>query len=147
MSGFEVSTEIEAPIERVWDFVDKPENELLWQSNAAERVVLTEGPIEKGTRIRLVDRFLGQRMDSEWEIVEHYPYYRLDRTVSGPIHLESSWRLEPIENGTLFSMEIETGEGLGGMFGKLSEPLVLKMTRRDFVGNLARLKDLIEAKI
>ena len=147
MSGFEVSTEIEAPIERVWEFVDKPENELLWQSNAAERVVLTEGPIEKGTRIRLVDRFLGQRMDSEWEIVEHYPYYRLDRTVSGPIHLESSWRLEPIENGTLFSMEIETGEGLGGMFGKLSEPLVLKMTRRDFVGNLARLKDLIEAKI
>ena len=147
MAGFEVSTEIEAPIERVWEFVDKPENELLWQSNAAERVVLTDGPIEKGTRIRLVDRFLGRRMDSEWEIVEHYPYYRLDRTVSGPIHLESSWRLEPVENGTLFSMEIETGEGLGGMFGKLSEPLVLKMTRRDFVGNLARLKDLIEAKI
>ena len=147
MPGFEVSTVIEAPIERVWEFVDKPENEVLWQSNATERVVLTEGPIEKGTHIRLVDRFLGQRMESEWEVVEHHPYYRLDRTVSGPIHLESSWRLEPVENGTLFSMDIETGEGLGGMFGKLTEPLVLRMTRRDFEANLGKLKDLIEAGI
>lgn len=147
MSGFEISIEIEAPIERVWEFVDKPENELLWQSNADERVVLSEGPIEKGTRIQLVDRFLGRRVESEWEIAEHYPYYRLDRTVSGPIHMESWWRLEPVENGTFFEMGIEPGEGFGGLFGKLPEPLILKMTRRDFVTNLAKLKDLIEAEI
>jgi ligand-binding SRPBCC domain-containing protein len=147
MPGFEVSTTIEAPIEKVWEFVDKPENELLWQSNASERSVLTEGPIEKGTRIRLVDRFLGRRMESEWEIVEHYPYYRLDRAISGPMHLESSWRLEPVENGTSFTMEIETIEGLGGMFDKLTDPLVMKMARRDFEASLGKLKDLIEAGI
>jgi len=147
MPGFEVTAQIEAPIEKVWEFVDKPENELLWQSNATERSVLTEGPIEKGTRIHLVDRFLGRRMESEWEIVEHYPYYRLDRTVSGPMHLESSWRLEPIENGTVFTMEVEAAEGTRGMFGKLADPLVMKMARRDFEANLAKLKDLIEAEI
>lgn len=146
MAGFKVSTEIEAPIEKVREFVDQPENELLWQSNAAEREVLTEGPIEKGTRIRLVDRFLGMSMESEWEIVEHHPYYRMDRTISGPIHMESSWRLEPIEGGTLFTMDIEAPAGLGGIFGKLAEPLVLTMARRDFVANLAKLKDLIEAE-
>jgi ligand-binding SRPBCC domain-containing protein len=147
MAGFKVSTEIEAPIEQVREFVDKPENELLWQSNAAEREVLTGGPIEKGTRIRLVDRFLGLRMESEWEIVEHHPYFRVDRTVSGPMNLESSWRLEPVENGTLFTMELEAPDGFGGFFGKVSEPLVLAMARRDFVTNLAKLKDLIEADI
>ena len=147
MPGFEVSTEIEAPIERVWEFVDKPENELLWQSSATERIVLTEGPVEKGTRIHLVDRFLGLRMESEFEIIEHYPYQRVDRTVSGPIALESSWRLEPTENGTMFVMELEAAEGLGGFFGKLAEPLVMKMARRDFEANLAKLKDLLEADI
>lgn len=147
MPGFEVSTEIEAPIERVWEFVDRPENELLWQSSAAERSVLTEGPIEKGTRIRQVDRFLGVRMESEFEVVEHHPYYRADRTVSGPLHLEASWRLEPIESGTLFTMELEAAEGFGGMFGKLAEPVVLRIARRDFEANLAKLKDLIEAEI
>lgn len=145
MPGFKVSTEIEAPIEEVWEFVDNPHNELLWQSNATERVVLTEGPVEKGTRIRLVDRFLGKRMDSEWEVIEHYPYHRVDRVVRGPLHLESSWRLEPIENGTAFFMEIEAPEGLGGMFGKLAEPVVMGMSRRDFEANLAKLKVLIEA--
>ena len=63
--SFEVGTRIEAPIERIWELVDKPESELLWQSNATERRVLTEGPIAKGTRIRLVDRFLGWRVESE----------------------------------------------------------------------------------
>ncbi|MDH3398737.1 MAG: SRPBCC family protein [Acidimicrobiia bacterium] len=147
MAGFQVSTEIEAPIEMVREFVDKPENELLWQSNAIERQVLTEGPIDKGTRIRLVDRFLGVHMESEWEIVEHHPYYRADRTVSGPIHLEASWRLEPVENGTLFAMGMEAPEGAGGFFGKLTDPVVLRIARRDFEANLAKLKDLIEAEI
>lgn len=147
MLSFEVSTEIEAPVEKVWEFVDKPENELLWQTSAAEREVLTEGPIEKGTRIRLIDRFLGRRMESEWEIIEHYPYHRVDRTVKGPVAMESSWRLEPAEGGTLFTMELQAPEGFGGMFGKLAEPLVLKMARRDFEANVAKLKDLIEAEI
>jgi ligand-binding SRPBCC domain-containing protein len=147
MPGFEVSTEIAAPVQKVWEFVDKPENELLWQSNAAERVVLTEGPIEKGTRIRLVDRFLGRGLESVWEIVEHYPYHRADRVADGPLYLESAWTLEPLETGTRISMEVEAPEGFGVFFGKLAEPLILRMARRDFDNNLAKLKDLIEADI
>lgn len=147
MPGFEVSTEIAAPVEKVWKFVDNPGNELLWQSNAAERIVLTEGPIEKGTRIRLVDRFLGRSMESVWEIVEHYPYHRVDRVVEGPLRLESSWTMEPIETGTRFSMEVEAPEGFGGIFGKLAEPVILQIARRDFGTSLAKLKDLIEADL
>ena len=147
MPGFEVSTEIAAPIEKVWEFVDNPENELLWQSNAAERVVLTEGPIEKGTRLRLVDRFLGKNIVWEWEVIEHYPYRRVDRAIDGPLNLESSWTMEPVETGTRFSMEIEAPEGFGGFFGKLTEPLVLRMARRDFDTSIAKLKDLIEADL
>ncbi len=147
MPGFEVSAGIEGPIERVWEFVDKPENELLWQASASEREVLTEGPIEKGTRIKQTERFLGRRIESEWEIIEHYPYHRADRTLTGPVPMESSWRLEPTEMGTLFTMELEAPEGFGGFFGKLAEPLVVKIARRDFESNLAKLKDLIEAEI
>jgi ligand-binding SRPBCC domain-containing protein len=147
MPGFEATTEIAAPVQKVWEFVDNPENELLWQSNAAERAVLTEGPVEKGTRLRLVDRFLGRSIEWEWEVVEHYPYRRVDRVVEGPLYLESSWTMEPLERGTIFSMEIEAPEGFGGFFGKLAEPLVLRMARRDFDTNLAKLKDLIEADI
>ena len=61
--------------------------------------------------------------------------------------METSWRLEPVEDSTLFAMEVEAAEGTGGMFGKLAEPLVRKMARRGFEANLAKLKDLMVAGI
>ena len=67
MNGFEVSVVIDRPMDRVWEFLNSPENELLWQSSAVERVLLTDGPLRKGSRIREVDRFLGRRRDcSVW---------------------------------------------------------------------------------
>ncbi len=146
MPGFEASTVIEGPIDRVWEFIDRPENELLWQSAAVEREILTEGPLEKGTRIRQVDRFLGRRLETEWEVVEHHEYVRMDRTISGPIAMEAGWRLEPVESGTVVTFELEAESGLGGFFGGLADRLVVQMARRDFDANLGKLKDLVEAE-
>ncbi len=146
MPGFELSAEIEAPVDKVWDFVNDMEKELLWQTNAVERRVLSEGPIEKGSRIAQVDRFLGRRIESEWEVVEHHPYYRVDRTITSPVNFEFSVRAEPSERGTRVDMEMEVPDGFGGFFGKLAEPLILKIGRREFESSLATLKDLIEAE-
>jgi hypothetical protein len=145
MNSFEVSVVIDRPMGRVWEFLNTTENELLWQSSAVERVLLTDGPLGKGSRVRQVDRFLGRRLDTEWEVLQLEDYQRRDRTVSGPLEFEVVWRLDPVGEDTRFTMTLTAASGLGGLFGKLADGVVTRMGRREFDANLGKLKDLLEA--
>jgi uncharacterized protein YndB with AHSA1/START domain len=64
---------INSPPERVFAFVTAPENDRLWSSTAVERRVESGRPIEVGTRINAVDKFLGRRIASTFEVTEHEP--------------------------------------------------------------------------
>jgi hypothetical protein len=67
---------INSPPERVFAFVTAPENDRLWSSTAVERRVESDRPIEVGTRINAVDKFLGRRIASTFEVTEHEPSRR-----------------------------------------------------------------------
>ena len=143
MNRFEVSVEIDRPIADVWDYLSHVENELVWQASAVEREQLSEGPLEKGSRSLAVDRFLGRRLDTEWEILELHDYELRQRTVSGPFEMEIDWLLEPVGASTRFTMEM-TAEA-GGFFGKLADAVVVRIAKRDWDANLKKLKDVLEA--
>ena len=145
MNSFEVSVVIDRPMGRVWEFLSSTENELLWESSAVERVLLTDGPLGKGSRVRQIDRFLGRRIETEMETLELKDYERRDRTVKGPFEFEVVWRLDPAGDGTRFTMTLTAASGLGGLFGKLADGVVTRMSRREWDANLGNLKDLLEA--
>ena len=145
MNSFEVSVVIDRPMGRVWEFLNSTENELLWESSAVERALLTDGPLRKGSRVRQVDRFLGRRIETEMETLDLVDYHRRERTVSGPFEFEVVWHLEPAGDGSRFTMTLTAASGLGGVFGKLADSLVARMSRREWDANLGKLKDLLEA--
>ena len=51
--------------------------------------------------------------------------------------------LEPEGDGTRFTYRVEAESGLGGVFGRLADPLVEKAQRRTVRANLDTLAELL----
>jgi hypothetical protein len=136
------------PAEEVFAFVTAPENDRLWSSTAVERRVESGGPIKVGSRIHAVDKFLGRRIGSTFEVTEHEPSRRSAiRFVSGPIRAEGTYTLEPANGGTRFRWALAAPPGLGGLYlGRVTDPVVTWFFRRRVQGDLRKLKEVLESE-
>src|SRR5919197_4813183 len=138
---------IDRPPEEVFAYVTTPENDLEWTSIAVERRREGDGPIDVGSRIRAVDKFLGRRIESTLVFTEHAPSTRSAVRLEGPIAANGAYVLEPAGTGTRFRWSLEAEPGLGGLFlGKVTDPLVTFIFRRRIRGDLRRLKDVLETR-
>ena len=61
----------------------------------------------------------------------------------GKIGVTATTRLEEVDGGTLFTYRVDTESGLGGVFGKLADPLVTKAYSRMMRASLDNLADLL----
>jgi hypothetical protein len=145
MPRVEESITIKRPAEEVFDFVTTPENDSLWTSTAVERRRETEGPISVGSRIKAVDKFLGRKIESTFEVTEHEPGRRSSVRLSGPVSATGSYILEPMDGATRFRWVMDAEPGLGGVFlGRVTDPIVTFLFRRQLRFNLRRLKEVLE---
>jgi uncharacterized membrane protein len=137
---------IRRPPEDVFAFATAPENDRLWSSTAVERRVESDGPIQVGTRINAVDKFLGRRIESTFEVTEHEPNRRSAiKFVSGPVRAEGTYTFEPASGGTRFRWALQAPPGLGGLYlGRVTDPLVTSIFRRRLRRDLRRLKEVME---
>jgi hypothetical protein len=139
---------IARPPEDVFEFVTSPENDRLWSSTAVERRLEGNEPIRVGSRINAVDKFLGRRIESVFEVTEHEPPRRSAiRFVSGPIRAEGTYLLEPTDGGTRFRWTLDAPPGLGGLYlGRVTDPVVTWIFRRRLQRDLRQLKAVLEAR-
>jgi carbon monoxide dehydrogenase subunit G len=138
---------IDRPPEEVFAYVTTPENDLEWVSIAVERRRAGDGPIDVGSRIQAVDKFLGRRIESTLVVTEHAPSTRSAVRLEGPIAANGAYVLEPAGTGTRFRWSLEAEPGLGGVFlGRATDPLVTFVFRRRIKGDLRRLKDVLERR-
>jgi uncharacterized protein YndB with AHSA1/START domain len=137
---------IRRPPEDVFAFATAPENDRLWSSTAVERRVESDGPVQVGTRINAVDKFLGRRIESTFEVTEHEPNRRSAiKFVSGPVRAEGTYTFEPASGGTRFRWALQAPPGLGGLYlGRVTDPLVTWIFRRRLRRDLRRLKEVME---
>lgn len=144
----EVRTTIERPVEEVWNFVSEIRNELRWVAGAERREWLSPGGVQKGTRLRRVDRCAGQRLDSRFEVTEHAPPTRFgSRTVTGDgRETRSLIRLERADDGTAVTMRIDI-DGCDGLPGRVAESMVSRPMHRSVALSLARLKAVLESEV
>jgi uncharacterized protein YndB with AHSA1/START domain len=135
---------IQRPPEDVFQFVTDLTKTTLWQTTIDELRQVTPGPMAVGTQATDVRRFLGRRIESQWEVVEHDPPRRSAiRGISGPIPFTGTYTLEPVEGATRFTSTVELDAH--GFF-KLAEPIFAGIARRELRSNLGHLKDLLEAR-
>jgi uncharacterized protein YndB with AHSA1/START domain len=144
MHAVEESVVISRSREEVWAYVVDPANFTSWVRTAIEYEADHGGDPKLGDHDRLVGKIAGRRIEVTREVTEVVPGKKLAvKTVRAPFPSSSVFRFEDAESGTLVTFRGETS-GLGGFFGKLGDPVVVKVFARDVRTNLATLKAILE---
>lgn len=145
MPRIEESIVIDRSPEDVFAFVTDAANDTKWQSDVVESEWLDDEETGPGRRMRGVNRFLGKKLEFVGEITTWDPPKQAAfKTVEGPFNYEGEYRVEPQDGGCRVTLTGEA-ESLGGVFGKLSDPIVAKMYGRQVRADLGNLKDIMES--
>ncbi|MDH3606295.1 MAG: SRPBCC family protein [Acidimicrobiia bacterium] len=136
--------EIKRLPEGVHAFLTDPDNALLWQSNLID-FELIDSRYEKGSMLRGMNKVAGKKVEFVAEIAEHeLGKHTLIRSTEAPVGFTLEYTFAPAALGTKMTYHMET-EAFGGFFGKLADPLVVRMFSKDVRANLEKLKELLEA--
>jgi carbon monoxide dehydrogenase subunit G len=135
---------INRPPEEVFEFLVKTANIPVWDSSVIHAEQVGDGPVGLGTRSKGTSKILGRQFDWITENV-HFdpPRQSVIRSVGGKFDFKISNVLEPEAGGTRLTYRVEVDSGIGGVFGKLADPLVQKAHARTVHANLETLADLL----
>ena len=125
MPVFEDSVFIARPLKDVFDFMVESENLAVWDASVVKAEKVGTRPVGLGTRTRGTSTIMGRHLDWATEATEFEPPTRITYTsVEGQISFAVTNVLEPVEGGTMLTYRVDTGSGLGGVFGRLAKLLV-----------------------
>jgi uncharacterized protein YndB with AHSA1/START domain len=138
-------TVIGRPREEVAAYAADPANAPTWYENI-ERVEWEIGPpLEVGSRMSFVARFLGRRLAYTYEVRELLPGKLLVMSTSeGPFPMETTYTWEDAGDGRTRMTLRNRGEPSG--ISRVASPLVASAMRRANRKDLSRLKQILEAR-
>jgi Polyketide cyclase / dehydrase and lipid transport len=135
------SVMIRCQMETVFDYLSDHRNELDWNPAIETIEKLTDGPVGLGTK------FGAKWKSSPHVVVEIVEYDRPHRWAThngGPIEATVSFRLEPVELGTMLYADFEAVPH--GWF-RLIFPLFLARLRKQERANMSCLRDALEQRV
>jgi hypothetical protein len=135
--------EIARPRSEVAAFAADPDNAVRWYENIESVEWETPPPLQNGSRLAFVARFLGRRLSYTYEVSEHVPGERFVMSTSeGPFPMETTygWADTPA-GGTRMTLR-NRGEPSG--FANVAAPLMARAMRRANQKDLKALKELLE---
>lgn len=136
--------EIARAREEVAFYAADPDNATAWYRNIMSVEWRSPRPLQVGSRIAFVARFLGRTISYIYEVKEFVPAARLVMaTWDGPFAMETtySWRDSPRGGTTMVLRNRGTPSG----FGKMAAPVIAAAIRRANRADLGRLKAIIES--
>ena len=147
MGRAEESITIGRSAEDVFAYVTDPANDTIWRSGVVESELLGGAEPKVGSRLRTVQRFVGKRIETVSEVTQWDPPNRAAvRALKGPFAFDAEYRFEP-ENGACRMTAVAEIGGFGGFFGKLADPIVLRMGVRQLRADLENLKEILESSV
>jgi uncharacterized membrane protein len=136
---------IERPVEEVGEYAGDPSNAPKWYVNIESVVWKTEPPVQVGSLVEFVARFLGRQLRYTYEVVELAAAERLVmRTAQGPFPMETTYSWTRSGDGHTSMTLRNCGEPSG--FSKLVAPIMTTAMRRANRKDLERLKSILESK-
>ena len=142
MAKVERSMTINAPVEKVFAYIDDPMNELEWFPGLMEiRDVMGKGV---GARSRFAYKMIGIRLEGESTVTEHIPNERIVTQSKGGIISTWTWTFKPENGRTRLTVVVDYTIPIP-VLGKVAEAAVLKWTGREADMATANIKARIEA--
>ncbi len=143
MVKFDISVHVNRPVAEVFKYMDDPTKLPEWNS-IVEESTPSETPVRVGTLVRSRARFLGRKIESTFEVIEHEPNKRVVQKTDRPFSFKLTNTFEPENGGTKV---IGAFEGEPGGFFKLSEPILARIAKKQFQAQLETAKELLEAQV
>jgi len=143
MAKVEKTITINAPVEKVFDYIDQPTNlPEIWPSLMEIKDVQTLP--NGGHTDRWVYKMAGMRFEGTTEGIEHVTNQRIVSKTKGGVESTQTWVFQPEAGGTKVTFEVEYNIPIP-VLGKLAEAIVVKMNDREGDSILANLKTRMEA--
>jgi len=143
MISFDLNTNIYRPLHQVFRFVATPENDFQWQYGTLASNQISEGEIGIGTVFRTLGHFMGQRIESVYEVTEFEPNKKYGfKSRSGPMDSHTLYTFEVM--GGCTKINISTHIRPGDLL-KPDHLTIEKKVKKQYRENLALLKGIMEA--
>ena len=129
----------------VSEFAACPDNAPRWYVNIKSVEWKTPRPLDIGSRIAFVAKFLGRRLVYTYEILTFVPGEHLVmRTTEGPFPMETEYVWSPTSGGS--SRMTLRNRGTPSGFSRLVAPFMARAMRHANEKDLARLKQILEKR-
>lgn len=136
---------IDRPPAIVAEYAADPSNAPAWYDNIDSVEWKTSPPLEVGSRVEFVARFLGRTLRYTYEFAEFVPGKRVVmRTQQGPFPMETTYTWKPESDGATRMKLRNRGEPTG--FSKAVAPLMKPAMRRANRKDLAKLRVILESQ-
>jgi uncharacterized protein YndB with AHSA1/START domain len=125
---------IARPLREVAAYAADPDNAPEWYENIESVTWRTEPPLQVGSEMTFVARFMGRRLSYTYRAEEFVPDRRLKMsTIDGPFPMETTYTWSAAgENETRMTLRNRGGAtGLMGLLGPLETIAVRRATKKD----------------
>lgn len=144
MIDFTIETQIARPVPDVFRYVTDPEKLPTWQTNTVSAVPESSGALGLGSRLRELHRAPGGKLlESVVEVTAYEPDQTFELEVVEGVPVHAHMTFQPADGGTLFRFRAH-GRLTGVM--RLAQPLLQVTLRRQFAGQCAELKRVLEGE-
>jgi uncharacterized protein YndB with AHSA1/START domain len=144
MNKIVVSILIHKPVKRVFDFISTPENDGRWQDGTLETKQTSQGPMGLGSTFQSAGQDRGHPVENNFEVTTFKPGRKFAfKSVS--TQMSTSYVFDAVEGGTRLTATMQSPDPAGIL--KLAGPYLARQLKRQFKGNIARMKNLLEAAV
>jgi hypothetical protein len=134
---------INRPCSVVAGYAGDPSNATEWYANIKSVEWRTAPPVQIGSTMDFVARFMGRRLAYTYEVVDLVPGERLVmRTAQGPFPMQTTYTWQQVDAARTRMTLRNQGEPAG--FGKVAAPVMASAMRRANEKDLIRLKRILE---
>jgi uncharacterized membrane protein len=141
----QTETTIDRPLEVVSAYAADPSNAPEWYANIESVEWKTAPPLQVGSQLSFVAKFLGRTLAYTYEFIEFEPGSRVVmRTAQGPFPMETTYTWEPVGEGATRMTLRNRGDPAG--FSKVVAPFMASAMRRANGKDLAKIKEILERR-